>query len=58
MDMESIWTGPYGMDMESIWTSPYGMDMESIWNGDGIHMEWVIPCPFHVIHMDSIVLME
>src|SRR6266446_4348617 len=24
---------------------------QSIWNGDGIHMEWIIPCPFH---MDSI----
>jgi hypothetical protein len=21
--------------------------MESIWNGDGIHMEYIIPCPFH-----------
>jgi len=48
----SIWTGSYGLvHMEWIW-NPYGLvHMESIWNGDGIHMEYIIPCPFHVHSM-------
>ncbi len=58
MDMESIWTGPYGMDMESIWNghgihmnqsiwNPYGMEMESIWNGSFHVHSMSIPYGFH-----------
>ena len=46
--MEWTWN-PYGpVHMEWTWNPYEPVHMESIWNGDGIHMEWVIPCPFHV----------
>ena len=53
--MEWRWN-PYGLvHMEWTWNPYEPVHMESIWNGDGIHMEWIIPCPFH---MDPIVVME